>query len=532
MLRVSKMLLCIVTARFGLAVRQNLKVGQSGKLANAVEKIGALIQAKDKSGVLDNLRMLVAETPLQKDALDEALRQVIKELEDNVDDKIIKAFASTQATVVTKIADLDVATKLAVELKAAANTADQTLFDCTTVEQSKRVAFETAVAAEAAANAATVAPCELQESRKIFESSPEDPSTGMTCDFEDASDCNTQYAKYTKMVNGIVTKLKSDAAAAEALWIDAKNQCDSAVTIAGLREQDRKDADGVWLQQRGVCQDRHEERQLSLCSFGSALQTKCEKVGYYNDLIAEVDAVNAGPNSEPDRQAEWKTTAVTKCMLTKVIESGDLDAATVDACDSAVDYTKSVGTFDRMQEQFATHTAEAQFTCNEQTITFYGEVYKVPAGEAPASMEYTTEPFHPQVSLPIGTPAFALCSPDEQVDDEQVDHVLATPNRNEFYVWADVQTSATGSQIYSKLSKWDSWNSGAHDPRYLQGQAHGIPQIYVNDPTPGSTEDGLGTHVNVEDWFVGIERTGLVADQNYDSYRIVTGPVPAQATPA
>merc|ERR1719162_1694350 len=84
------------------------------------------------------------------------------------------------------------------------------------------------------------------------------------------------------------------------------------------------------------------------------------------------------------------------------------------ACDSAVDYQGSVGTFDRMQAQFATHTTEAQFTCNEQTITFYGEVYNVPAGEAPASTQYTTEAFHPQVSLPVATPAFALCSLDAQ----------------------------------------------------------------------------------------------------------------------
>ena len=108
----------------------------------------------------------------------------------------------------------------------------------------------------------------------------------MNCDFEDASDCNTQYANYTTMVTNIVTKLKSDVAAAEVLWSEAKHARDSAVNTAGLREQDRKDADGVWLLQREVCQGRHEERQLSLCSFGSALQTKCEKVGYYNEFIA------------------------------------------------------------------------------------------------------------------------------------------------------------------------------------------------------------------------------------------------------
>jgi len=376
-----------------------------------VENIGALIQTKDKSGVLDNLRMLVAETPGQKDALNEALGEVIKELQENVDAKIKNAFRSTQATVDTKIQDLEKATQTAVERKTVANTADRNLFECVAIERSNRVAFENAVDAASAAEDATVAPCELQESRKIFNSAPADTSNGMTCDFENAANCQTKYNEYKEKVENMVTKLRSDAAKAEGLWTDAKTKCDTAVAFAEGKEQDRKNANGVWLVQKEVCQKRHEERVLSLCSFGSALQTKCEKVGHYNDIIAEVDAVNAGPNSEKDRQAEWKTTSVTKCMLTKIIEGVDLDAAAMTACENAVDYKGSVGTFDRMHEQFKTHTTEAKFTCKELTMTFNnGEVYHMPTSDAPASAEYTIEAFKPEVNLKVGTPAFTICS--------------------------------------------------------------------------------------------------------------------------
>jgi len=415
MVRVSKMLLlCAVNARVGVAVRQNLKVSQSGSLANVMEKIGALIQANDLNGAqsaaLGNIRMLAANTPGQPEALNRALTDVIAEIEANVDTKITAGFAATQAAVATAIKNLEAATSSALTQKANADQADQTWFACIGDEKLKREDFEAAVVAEDAANVAIVKPCADQEGSKMFESSPQVPV--FACDFSDGDSCNKQLDAYTAMVNNMVDTLAADAAEATQTWTNYKNACDSANAHAEDMKQARGGADAAWLAKREMCQTKHEDRQVSVCSFGSALQTKCEKVDAYRHLIEEVDAVNGGPNSEPDRQAEWKTTQVTKCMLQKVIDGIDLDGQSLAACELTVDYPVSVGQFNKMQSEFSTQTSENSFTCNEHTVTFNtGETWNVPAGFAPASLEYTNEPFRPEVTLAVGTPAFAFCSP-------------------------------------------------------------------------------------------------------------------------
>jgi len=354
--------------------------------------------------------MLAANTPGQPEALNRALTDVIAEIEANLDTKITAGFAATQAAVATAIKNLEAATSSALTKKANADQADQTWFACIGDEKLKREDFEAAVVAEDAANVAIVKPCADQEGSKMFESSPQVPV--FACDFSDGDSCNKQLDAYTAMVNKMVDTLAADAAEATQTWTNYKNACDSANAHAEDMKQARGGADAAWLAKREMCQTKHEDRQVSVCSFGSALQTKCEKVDAYRHLIKEVDAVNGGPNSEPDRQAEWKTTQVTKCMLQKVIDGIDLDGQSLAACELTVDYPVSVGQFNKMQSEFSTQTSENSFTCNEHTVTFNtGETWNVPAGFAPASLEYTNEPFRPEVTLAVGTPAFAFCSP-------------------------------------------------------------------------------------------------------------------------
>lgn len=411
---VSKIVLCAFAFNVGLASRHNLKADKTGTLVNVVEKIGALIQAKDKnvanSKAIDNLRMIAAITPEANGLLVESLTNVIADITKNVDSKIISGFTASQTAVVASITSLTDTTQEALTKKGLANTADQTWLDCVKDEKSKREAIENAVIARDAANTATVAPCQHQEDSKVFTSDPMAANPlDFACDFSALDDCAEKQTAYNALVNGIVTKLNSDLEKATEAWTAAKNSCDAAVATADLKEQDRVDAVSAWEDQRRACQTQHEMRQLGLCNFGEALQNKCEKVNAYNSLIAEVDAVNGGAHSEPDRAAEWKTTQVTKCMLEKVIEGVDLDAIALDLCETTVNYAGSVGVFDRKQNDFATQTSETNFSCKEQTITFNEVIWHVPEGEAPASSAYTSEPFHPQVSLAVGTSPFTWC---------------------------------------------------------------------------------------------------------------------------
>jgi len=406
MLRVSKMLLlCAFSARVGLAVRQNLKINQSASLANVMEKIGALIQANDHnaahSKALDNLRMVAADTPGQADALKKALEDVINEIKLTVDTKIKAGFDATNAAVATAISNLQTATSSALTQKSNADKADDKWFKCIQVEKNKREAFEAAVTAEQNAIAAIDQPCDDQEKSKMFESSPEVGE--LACDFSDGDSCNKQLEAYTAMVNNLVDTLASDAAVATETWTNHKKACDGANAHATEMTQAKEGADKAWVQQKDTCWSNHENRQMSLCNFGVALQTKCQKVGDYRNLIEEIEAVNGGVNSEKDRQAEWKTTQVTKCMLQKVIDGIDLDAQSHAACELTVDYLGLVGQINEKKSEFATQTSETTFTCEETTITFNtGEIWNLPESFAPASSEYTTSPFRPEVKLADG----------------------------------------------------------------------------------------------------------------------------------
>merc|ERR1719401_3365346 len=114
--------------------------------------------------------------------------------------------------------------------------------------------------------------------------------------------------------------------------------------------------------------------------------------------------------SHPDRVAEWRTTALTKCMLSKVVDGSEIDEASLNACEQAVNFAYDVGTLDRKSQIFAELTAADKFTCSEDHIKFRGETWRVPQGEAPASSEYTTESFLPEVSLAKGTTPFGFCT--------------------------------------------------------------------------------------------------------------------------
>lgn len=102
--------------------------------------------------------------------------------------------------------------------------------------------------------------------------------------------------------------------------------------------------------------------------------------------------------------------AKTKCLLSKVVAGTELDATALGDCETAVNFDGDVGVLDEKEAEFAELTSSEKFTCNEATITFGGETWEVPQGDAPASSEYVSKPFTPEVSLAEESSPFALCS--------------------------------------------------------------------------------------------------------------------------
>lgn len=165
----------------------------------------------------------------------------------------------------------------------------------------------------------------------------------------------------------------------------------------------------AWQTKRGACSEEDGARVEALCSFGEAYQNKCQALTSYHSHLAAVDAEGGGEHSHADRVSEWRTTAVTGCMLDAAREDGILDEESLAACEAAVDYDRDVGELDRRSPDLARLTEPSKFTCSEDAIEFSGETWDVPEGEEPASSDYVSRPFVAQVSSEPGSAPFDLC---------------------------------------------------------------------------------------------------------------------------
>jgi len=391
------------------AARNNFKAERKSTVTHVMDQIGALLQTRGVSSgaVLENLRTLV--TPGATESLNEVLTKVIGDIEANVESRIKAGHVDTQTALKTRIDELNLATTHAVDQKKTSDELDRGWFNCVADEKAKKVAVEEAEAALAAAQKAQIAPCQLQEDRKMFSFEANPDSLSFVCNIATHGNCDPQLQNYEAQVESMLQGLESDAAAAEKRWQEAKAACDAAKAEVVAKRSALDSAISVWKAARKDCLAKHESRQITVCIFGTTLQHKCSKVAVYKSLLKEVDTVNGGEHSHPDRIKEWKAVAVTKCMISKVVEGAEIDTATLDACESSLNYDRDVGVLDRQESQLAALTSPKKFTCEEATITFGGETWEVPQGEMPASSEYVSKADHPEVSLVADTTPFAFC---------------------------------------------------------------------------------------------------------------------------
>ena len=412
MLRACTALLVTLTANVAtvsFAARNNLKAERVSTVTHVMDQIGALLQTRGGSSgaVLDNLRALV--TPGATESLNEALTKVIGEIEAKVESKIKAGHQDTQVAIDQKMGDLASATTQAVDEKKTADSKDGAWFDCVSEEKAKRVAIEEAEEALKRAQEAQIAPCQLQEDRKMYGKDPNAEEYKFGCDISEHGNCDPQMKDWEAEIDSLLSGVKSGAVEATGLWTEAKHACDAAKAEVVAREEALAAAISAWQKQRAHCMTEHESRQIAMCVFGTDLQRKCEKAKAYSNLMAEVDKVGGGEYSHPDRVTEWKGIAVTKCMISKVVAGEEINSATLDVCEQSINFDADVGILDRKQAAFADHTSPAKFTCKESSITFGGQTWTVPDGDAPASSEYVVKPFHPAVGLAAETAPFAFC---------------------------------------------------------------------------------------------------------------------------
>jgi len=395
------------------AARQNMKVEAMSSATNVMDKISGLLEARGANAeVLANLKMLAGQriTPGATDSLNEILTRVINEIEANVESKIETGHADTQKAINDRIADVQSATTQAVNRKSEADASDKAWSDCVRAEKASRVAVEEAEAALAQSRSNIDEPCQMQDDNGPYEWTPRAEQLKFECFIAEHGNCDLQMKNYRSQIGNMMGGVRSDVAAKAESHRVAKQACDAAKADAVEKQDARDGAMAAWEGRRRECLQKHEPRQVAFCIFGTALQAKCTGVQAYRTLMAQIDQVKGGEYSHPDRVAEWQTTAMTKCLLSKVVEGADVNEATLSACEQSVNFDSDVGILDRKSQLFAEMTSADRFTCSEQTITFNGETWVVPEGDAPASSEYINKPFHPEVNLEEGSAPFAFCS--------------------------------------------------------------------------------------------------------------------------
>lgn len=394
-------------AEVGLAARRQ---GTTEQMSSAVNELigalGGLAKAGGGKHAVTYTKMIdrLTATPGATDSLNDALKDLVAELEANVDTKIQAGFRDTQTAIEQSINELTQATASAVESKGSADASDSDWVSCVGDEKSKLEAVEAAEVALAQAEESTVVPCQQEKDREPFAFTPS-IDTKVTCDFSVEGDCDTQVASYSDQVNQMVSSLKDDVSESQASWQEAKDMCAAANADVAQKEASLQEATQAWENQKFLCLEAHESRSLALCAFGTKLQAKCSSLAAYSALIAEVDSVDGGVHSQPDRESEWHTTQVTKCLMSQVIEGADINLA---ECEGAVNFAQDVGELDRMEVELAEQTKPASFTCAEQTITFSGQTWEIPQGATPHSSEYKMVEYHPPVNV-MDPPAFTFC---------------------------------------------------------------------------------------------------------------------------
>lgn len=394
------------------AARHNLNVAQASAAARVIDKVGSTLQSqKSRAGAkaIESLRALVSATPGAIESMNQQLLEVIQQIESDVETKIVAGFQATQSEVSLRISELTNATTTAVDDKSAADAADNAWFACVSIEKGKREAIEAAEVALQAAEESTVVPCQNQIDRSPYSYDPSAGADwGFACDNE-AGTCDENLNAYETMINGVLSTLKTNVGAATASWQEAKTACQAARDDVVAKQTALDTANSEFNTQKSTCLTYHEQRQLAMCLFGISLQNKCAKASAYEAFVTAIDQVNGGEYSEPDRQEEWRTVSVTKCVLAAIAGGGDIDALSLDTCEAQVNYAGDVGTLDYQSDAFEEQTTPARFTCDETTIAFRGETWNVPTEVNAASSSYTIQEFTPLVALEVGLSPFDFC---------------------------------------------------------------------------------------------------------------------------
>lgn len=432
----------------GSAARSNIK-SESG-FPHVMNRISSLLQ--NHAGTDEMLQTLAHITPGAGTSMSQALNTVIADIESNVMEKIKAGHAETQKDLDDALGELKTSTAAAVAQKSAAIKSDTAWFSCVASERELLVAVETADAAATESRSNQDAPCQTQVDLSKFSTHRE--IAGSSCDFSAEGSCESAMDQLEDAVSKAESSITSELAGAQASYDQATNQCNAAKADALSKQSAHSDSITAYEAKKEACVRKHEQRQLSLCLFGSTLQQKCAENADYNDVLGKINSAG-NPFSHSDRVAEWTTSTLTMCMLRKVLDGDTLDAATLTVCTSDVNYARDVGELSKPDDFPA---------CTAEKIKFgNGQAWEIPEGDLPSSSDYNRIEFAPLFAIEEDVVPFDFCSAQNSDDDEpgqDVDQFDLSGVGGSFSMGLRFQTSAAAGTLFSKAFEHGLWKSG------------------------------------------------------------------------
>lgn len=242
----------------------------------------------------------------------------------------------TQNTINDLVEDVEMNNTLQADAKSQAVVDDQAWVQCVQDLKTDRQTFDKATSTRVDQQAKEKQTCQLAQDASIVEA--EIPSVSMSCNFEDGN-CASAFEKLNQ------TEIDTMSMSIEAVEVavqdyDEKLQsCNLETVNRQSREKEESDAKAAWEDKIVACNKRQQTATDAMCKFSKAYNLKCQSIANYDSLVSSSKDKNTDASSL-DRQEEWKTTKVTECLLTALLNKGTIDA---DSCLANVDYTKQVG---------------------------------------------------------------------------------------------------------------------------------------------------------------------------------------------
>merc|ERR1719384_1070200 len=350
-------------------------------------------------------------TPGAADNYASSLGAAVKTIEGDIEPKIKQQQGEAQVELDASFSSLSEASSAAVSAKSAADTADKSWFECAAEEQSKRQTIEAASKSLASSRSNENEACQLQQDNKDFTFDAAGKyEFEVKCDFA-LGDCAS---KMEAFVANTLKKIEQDAKALlnseQAKYTKLKASCDARKEERVAAQSALDAADSAWSSQRATCVKLSAQRKSAMCTFGSTVQSKCAAERVFGELVAATQKSDGTELSEIDRASEWKVSQTAKCLVSKAISNGlqtSVSADDTEACLSSLPTFESGvgGKLNLHRDDFA--GLQAANRCETSPITFFnGQAWNVPAGDAPASEEYTRGGFTPELD-PAGN--FEFC---------------------------------------------------------------------------------------------------------------------------